>query len=310
MIRINYWKYIEKYPDAVEKPVEDFLSTGFSFPEYSSKALIDTVNHIFNDDNNTVWSVPVKNIITDEIKMMPSFFLPFFGSNGMGAGNTYEEFAVQAISEIFERYSVKMIIQGIKNAPIIKREKIKDLYPKLCMIADEIESKGAKVFIRDCSIGMNLPVFAVVILKEDNSFSIAFGSHPHFEYAIERCFTEALQGQNIKNLKNNANHFSGSDYYNLLSIYKIGCGTYPEYLFCDNKETDDYWFLYNNFKSNAEMYRYYISILERNNLSAYYLDNSYLGLSSGQFFIPGISDVFMPDDKHFKYLETGKMVTQ
>lgn len=310
LIRINYWKYIEKYPDAVEKPVEDFLSTGFSFPEYSSKALIDTVNHIFNDDNNTVWSVPVKNIITDEIKMMPSFFLPFFGSNGMGAGNTYEEFAVQAISEIFERYSVKMIIQGIKNAPIIKREKIKDLYPKLCMIADEIESKGAKVFIRDCSIGMNLPVFAVVILKEDNSFSIAFGSHPHFEYAIERCFTEALQGQNIKNLKNNANHFSGSDYYNLLSIYKIGCGTYPEYLFCDNKETDDYWFLYNNFKSNAEMYRYYISILERNNMSAYYLDNSYLGLSSGQFFIPGISDVFMPDDKHFKYLETGKMVTQ
>jgi len=305
-VYIDYWKRISLLPDAKKISIKEITESDIIFDEYNKHEILNEACHAFNNDYQETWCLQVKSILSGKSKLLPSFFLPFFGSNGMGAGNTYEEFAVQAISEIFERYSVKNILNGINKAPYIDLEKIKQEYPKLYCMAKEIEKDGAAVIIRDCSLGKRLPVFAVTIKKADGSFSIAFGSHPHFEYAVERCFTEALQGQNISKLKNNTNAFSGSDFYNLISIYKVGCGSYPDYMFEKDIETSDYWFLNNHFSSTEEMYLYYKQILLSNEWDAYFYDNSYLGLSSGQFFVPEISDIFRPDQTHYKYLEISR----
>ena len=309
LINPTFYRDFENLKYHKELPVSHFFNTKYDLWT-NTKAAISQLNELYNDNSSTVNCIPIKNISNDEVIYLPSFFIPFFGSNGMGAGNSYYEMAVQAISEIFERFAMKKIITGNFDAPLIDFSFISKNFPKLNQYRKEIERKDNTVLIRDCSLGMGLPVYCVVIKNNTNSkYTVSFGAHPNFEYAIERCFTEALQCANISELKNFSTCDKNVDYYNLMSIFANGVGVYPNKLF-DNKtvSTNNKLFL-SSYNSNEEMYEYYLFLIKENKFNFYYYDNSYLGLSSGQFFAPNVSDIFIPTTNELiNFLVTKKSI--
>ena len=130
-----------------------------------------------------------------EVKYPVSAVNFLYSSNGMAAGNTLEEAIVQGACEIFERYVQKKFLSGevvfadIPREAVFKSEMIKNL-------TEEIESQGFKVLFKDASMGGKYPVVVTVIINQDTGLSsFKFGSHPSMEIALERTFTETMQGR-------------------------------------------------------------------------------------------------------------------
>ncbi|WP_300667767.1 YcaO-like family protein [Desulfoluna sp.] len=116
-------------------------------------------------------------------------------SNGMAAGNTFLEAKVQALSEVVERYVKGKIIAEGMALPDIPGE-VLDRYPGVKAALTELEARGLVIYAKDASLGGRWPVICIVAANpEDGGVFAAFGAHPMFGVALERTFTEMLQGR-------------------------------------------------------------------------------------------------------------------
>lgn len=116
-------------------------------------------------------------------------------SNGMSAGNTLLEAKVQALSEVVERYVKARIIAEGLALPDIPRE-VLGRYPVVQAALEELETRGLVIYARDASLGGRWPVICIAAVNpEDGGVFAAFGAHPLFGVALERTFTEMLQGR-------------------------------------------------------------------------------------------------------------------
>ena len=86
--------------------------------------------------------------------------LPYL-HNGAAAGNTPEEALVQAMSEILERYVHKQIMTGQVAPPLIPRD-YWGRNSRLANMVRQIENQGYQVQIKDCSLGLGIPIVGVV----------------------------------------------------------------------------------------------------------------------------------------------------
>lgn len=250
-----------------------------------------------NNKTKKYTTYPFYNVNADRLEYLPiSISLPFYGSNGMSAGNSPEEALVQAFSEIFERFVQKEVISkklALPDVPESYLQKFANLYKIYCKM-NSIENY--KLYIKDCSLGGKYPVVAIVIIEIDSGkYGIHFGAHPDFGIALERAFTEASQGQDILKFAHNCdfdfyNHrvFESSNYYN---IFDIARGKYPcEFFF---KESKYKFCVCDRFKAdtNSGMLKAIIDGLKQDGYEVLVRDSSTLGFPSYHVIVPGMSEL-------------------
>jgi ribosomal protein S12 methylthiotransferase accessory factor len=114
-------------------------------------------------------------------------------SNGMCAGNTPHEALVQGVCELFERHALTRIFLEQPRLPEIPRAYFGDA-EIVARIARLEAAEGWRVTVKDCSLGMGVPIVGALI-HDPSGGSCAFhiGVAPSPATALERCLTEIFQ---------------------------------------------------------------------------------------------------------------------
>ena len=225
-----------------------------------------------------------------------------YASNGTCAGNSPEEAIVQGLSEIMERYVIKLIFTKRITPPTVPPKHLHK-YPDQYSLIEEIEHSGPfRVIVKDCSLGEGLPVIGVVFINEDNhSYIVRFGSHPSFSIALERCLTEFLQGRDIKNLSGMTRFYYDDEkvdqHENYISIMTKGEGSYPVELFSPNFTYQFEEFKDVNGYNNKQLLHYLTDLLQGKGCQILIRDVSYLGFPSYHIIVPGFSELRIVDEK-------------
>ena len=242
---------------------------------------------------------------------LPSDFIHFAqGSNGMAAGNTFEEAIVQGLSEICERYTTKVILTEHKNIPTIP-PKYYEKYENIKSLIQYIESNGYKITIKDASIG-KFPVIITIFedLKyKENGVTIRPGSHPYFPVAVERTLTEFLQGFDIENEDERKSRkifkFADDDILENI-IQDIGRQSTPSdktnpnfvNLFSDNFDYDfnpDIWYFKET--TNQEMLQSLCKSILADKDDIFIRNYDFLGFPVVYIYIPKMSQFYSVSDK-------------
>lgn len=271
---------------------------------------IQKLDYLYYGKENQYLTIPFYSCKYDKVTYLPrNIYRLSYGSNGMSAGNTFEEAVVQAISEIVERYVQKRVIEEKITLPDIPDYYIKK-HPYIYDMLEKLrENTKFSYYLKDASLGGKFPVAALVILENNTgNYGIKFGCHPHFGIAMERTFTEAAQGQDIYDYsKRSKIDFENKRVFEKINIYntfKIGKGQYPYQLFGENptfkfvemKDVSNY--------SNKEILSYYQENIVQSGYDLLIRNVSYLDFPSVHVIIPGISEMFDADDIRCKLYNT------
>jgi len=156
--------------------------------------------------NNRVKIMKYKSIMDNEEICVPVNILDYlYGSNGMVAGNTQQEAYVQGLSEVLERHVTKEIYSSGHVPPTLDDSLLSQLenYNDIKFYISQIEkTQRYKVELKDMSLGKNIPAIGLVLYDTSNaSYFVKVGAHPNISIAIERCFTELMQGQLIDSMR-------------------------------------------------------------------------------------------------------------
>lgn len=185
-----------------------------------------------------VLTVPFYHVQTGEYEWLPLELVQALNlSNGMAAGNTLPEALVQGYSELFERYAQCRIVTEKLTPPQMEPTALLKKYPQIYQIIQKIEKSGEyRVVVMDCSLGMGLPVVCgAVINKKKQTFGVRFGAHPDLQIALERVFTEAMQGKRLEEFScfNRISFYDEkvNSHQNIFNLLKTGGGFYPPEIF-------------------------------------------------------------------------------
>lgn len=264
------------------------------------------------DEQGELLAIPFTELHNKSQSYLPVAMRHALGSHGMAAGNTYKEAIVQAISEILERYCQKEIIEEKLTPPTIPFPILKQLFPTISQYIDFIENQGnITVEIRDCSLGRGFPVYCICIINKDtHCFSVTFGSHPNVGVALERLFTEVMQGRKLKDVNNKIGSKPLPEPYNTRLLFKISMGYYPNEFWRNKRSYEiDFPLLKQRFDNNDSAYKYYMSFNEINKIGIYIRDCGYLGFPAVHVIIPEISEVLCCNDFVLKHSDAEKKVT-
>ncbi|HXH74193.1 MAG TPA: 30S ribosomal protein S12 methylthiotransferase accessory factor YcaO [Bacteriovoracaceae bacterium] len=220
-------------------------------------------------------------------------------SNGMSAGNTKTEARVQALSEIFERsIKNKILSEGI-SLPTIPQETL-NRYPKVVEAIAELEANGYPIICKDASLGGKFPVINVTLLNpQEGTVFASFGAHPKFEVALERTLTELLQGRSLDQLDvftpPSFELEDVKDHLNLEAHFIDSNGLIHWNFF---KEVPDYQFADWNFggKTTKEEYDSMIDIFKKMEKDVYIMDFEHLDVYGCRIHVPGMSEIYQPED--------------
>ena len=237
--------------------------------------------------------------------MFSKKFVEFFGyaslrskyytSNGMAAGNSYIEAVIQACSEIFERYSLKRIVEDHITPPDVDYEFLKNVSPQACDLINQIQSKGSYIVkIKDCSLGIGLPVVGICIYNKDSHRCVMnFGAFPDLRIALERIFTEVFQGKALDEgwLEFKGENVPSKHEYQRLIVNYIGL--FPdEFHGCvDSSYNLDEQMFNRRFSSNTEMLDFCKEQCRKLGSDIFVKDTGYLGFPAVHVIVPGISEI-------------------
>ncbi len=304
-----------------------FLNKENNIAAYSDEFLLDAddfimnysglIQNIFNGRSNSyldsffnfVKSSDMVRYCTDfyDVINMETIALPIkminllAHSNGLCAGNSYEEALNQGICEVFERYSYKtLMLNKLKLASICHEDIEKtNSYIKL----KQLSEMGYSYQVKDCSLNGKYPVVGLLVFNsEKTKYLFTMGSDPDFDIALQRCITEMFQGLDSDTLEikmkdmDNGYEIRESDrdfvFSNWLKCYTSNSGVHPSSIFDDSQKTNiDALPFINNSGSNKECLDYLISILKNNNLNIYVKNYSFLGFPTYRVYIPTLSEV-------------------
>ena len=270
------------------------------FGKTSEDIVDDFINNMDYGKEPGQGTVPFYAVKAQETVYLPEELLKYFaGSNGMAAGTTLEEAIVQAISEIFERHvQLEMIAHQIVP-PHIPREQIAK-YPIVDAIIQDIESRGQyRVYVMDCSLGKGLPVVCgAVVDVEAQTLGLKFGSHPDMGVALERVFSEAMQGKSLDTfVKMNVPNFAppakdaNTQHQNSFNMLKVGLGDIPAWMLYDTPSYDFALWQDVTGMSNHVLMQHMLTQLGNMCSDVYIRDVSFLGFPSVWVYAPGVSDM-------------------
>lgn len=141
--------------------------------------------------------IPFKNYADEELLIPIAIADHLFGTNGMAAGNTFEEAFIQGYSEIMERQAVKDLNAGKIIPNLVEERELSDNY--IAGFLSNISKIGDfKIKMVTFEKTYNFPVAALLIIdKKRKLYKVKFGAHCTLRYAMQRCITEMLQGASI-----------------------------------------------------------------------------------------------------------------
>ena len=296
------------YPDEKDMPIDEliaqkdrFLESLFESIGYETAAeqkifLQKISKAYYSKEDGMIPVIPFADIVSERVVWLPGAVITAFcGSNGMCAGNSMEEALVQGFAEVLERYAQARIIKEGLTPPEIPIEELQQY--SLWQLILEIEAKGQyKVSIRDCSLGEDLPVAAVVITDmKKGTFGVKFGCHPSFPISVERTLTEALQGKNLE-VFTSTNALAGDElvlnYNNYPNTTKTGDGYYPvSFLGAEASWSHKPWTVWSG-SSNREYLDKLLNLIRGKGFAPLIRDASHLGFPSYFIVVPGMSEMF------------------
>lgn len=221
-----------------------------------------------------------------------------YASNGMSAGNTRNEARVQALSEIFERYTKNKIIAEAISLPTIPSSVI-HRYPAVLAAIQALESEGFPLYCFDASLGGQFPVICVVLFNPKNGTCYAsFGAHPNFGVALERTVTELLQGRNLNDLDvfspPSFDNDDVADLSNLETHFIDSSGLISWDMF---NEKADYDFVDWDFSGTTEQeFNNLMAIFARHKTEVLIMDYEHLGVYACRILAVGMSEIYPPED--------------
>ncbi len=285
----------DKMPEGLmNESLWDFYDPG---RDLTPAQLVDTNS---GNADRGICALPYTNVMDEKTYYIPMNIVGnLYVSNGMSAGNTKNEARVQALSEVFERsIKNKILAEGI-SLPTIPKE-VLNRYPKVVEAIEELESHGYPIICKDASLGGKYPVINVTLLNPTEGTAFAsFGAHPKFQVALERTLTELLQGRRLDQL----NVFSPptfeledvADHLNLEAHFIDSNGLIHWNFF---KETSDYEFADWNFGDNTTQGEYdaLINIFKQIEKDVYVMDFEHLNVYGCRIHVPGMSEIYQPED--------------
>ena len=221
-----------------------------------------------------------------------------YASNGMSAGNTQNEARVQALSEIFERYTKNKIIAEAISLPLIP-ETVINRYPTVLAAIETLEKEGFPVYCFDASLGGEFPVICVVLFNPQNGTCYAsFGAHPNFGVALERTVTELLQGRSLNDLDvfspPSFDNDDVADLSNLETHFIDSSGLISWDLF---NQKSDYEFVDWDFSGTTEQeFTNLMAIFDRYQIEVLIMDYQHLGVYACRILAVGMSEIYPPED--------------
>lgn len=300
---------LSEYPELHDSFKKAFLYGNEKFSIYE---LWEKIIKNKNLNNKEFIFLPFYNVNNKKVTYLPyQFILNFYGSNGMCAGNSNYEALVQGISEIIERYVQREIYFKNITPPTIDDTFIEYNFPDEFELKRLIEEKAkVKIIVKDCSLGKNFPAIGIIIIDTKNDlYAVHFGSEPDLKIALQRCFTEILQGINfnLKGKMKNIKFISKNDknfYVNFKNLVCNGIGYYPETIF-NSKFSYDFEYKNIEFFSSKQKLKYLINIIQKNDFNDIFIrDVSFLGFPSFFIIIPGLSEIdFMTKYKIDNYIK-------
>ncbi len=223
-------------------------------------------------------------------------FRLFTGSNGMAAGNTAQEAITQACCEIFERYSQIQILQDGIVPPTIEQSELAK-YPEIMNIIEKIEKAGPyRVIVKDCSLDKGLPVVAGFVVDTNTQmFGAKFASAATMEVALERIFSESLQGAVLQtHVRKNAVDFKqggAAMQINVWNTIKTGQGAYPSTVFeAEPSYAYKPWKEHPFGENNMDVMKNMLGLLEDMGADVYIEDVSFMGFPAVYVYAAGISE--------------------
>lgn len=263
--------------------------------ELRGSHLIDTNS---GNSERGICSIPYVRHSDGETVYFPSNLIEnLFLSNGMSAGNNFNEAKVQCLSEIFERAVKRQIIEQeivLPDVPPTVLEK----YPSILAGIKGLEEQGFPVVVKDASLGGQFPVMCVTLMNPKTGGVFAsFGAHPSFEVALERSLTELLQGRSFEGLndvpKPTFNSMAVSEPENFVEHFIDSTGVISWRFF---SAKHDYEFCEWDFSgTNEQETEQLFGILKDLGKEAYIAEFSDLG-SVCRILVPDYSEVYPVED--------------
>ena len=291
----------KEQPDCIRWLKDEICKT---MPEPLIGTKEDILNAMLREltiDGEHIPAYPFYSVRKKKVEYLPlNLIRTFTGSNGLAAGNTIEEAIVEGISEIFERYSQERIIDGGLSLPEVPRS-VLEKYPHILKVIEDIERDGTRsVMLLDASLGKGLPVMCgVCIQKNSGRLGVKVGAHPHMAVALERIFTEGMQGRTIEKFSSMnsitfENDYAGKriDHWGTL---KNGVGLMPaDMLITAPSENFQPWPDCTGLSNKLIMWKM-IDKLEELGGDVYLRDSSVTGFPAVQIYAAGVSEATQPD---------------
>lgn len=257
--------------------------------------------------NKKIYLVPFTEITESKITFLPiDYIFHLSSANGMCSGNTKEEALIQGICEIIERYCLIQFFYGNIHFSYIPESIISSEFSMPIYYA--LKSYGFTVKILELSNKGLYPAIAVLIIKNGKGL-ISAGSSLNIKLAIERCFTELMQGiksfemleTKLKILDEKYNNCSNFFYRNLLKSISNKNGFSINNL----KKVGDFDIKYiNNFKlkdlTSTNSLNFLINLIYNTNKKIFIKHSKGLSFNSYHIYIPSMSEI-LPETIEFSF---------
>ena len=258
--------------------------------------LVDTNS---GDAERGVCALPYTRLSDNQIQWFPVNLIDnLYASNGMSAGNSRSEARTQALAELLERHvKFRVIAEGIALPEV--PEEVLARFPSIVEGIEALRAHGYGVLVRDASLGGKYPVMNVTLLNPANGSCFAsFGAHPRFEVALERTLTELLQGRSLDQLgvfsEPSFDKINVASHENLETHFNDSNGLMPWSFFSDSPDID---FVDWNFAGETdEEYAWICNVFEEDGHAVYIADYDHLGFYACRALVPGLSEIYPPDD--------------
>ncbi|MDD4600960.1 MAG: YcaO-like family protein [Negativicutes bacterium] len=241
-----------------------------------------------------------------EVYLPLNLLLMTVGTNGMAAGNSYEEALYQALCELMERWAAARVYYNRLTPPTVPREYL-EKFAAECQVIDNIEKGGKyRVIVKDFSAGRGLPAVGVILHNvQQDTYRLNVGCDTSFQVALSRGLTEVFQGFKdedvldqilLKIPQEYPPYFINDDEVSQESRFEVFCkftqngsGVFPPSLF---GAEPSYQFGASAFKTRGSYGEEVAGIIEffhSLGCSVYVRDVSFLGFPSVFVYIPEIS---------------------
>lgn len=275
-----------------KKYIDEIIDISSDFAKYKFGRYIDTVPYNYINKNKIVY-------LPQKLRWYVAI------STGTSAGNTDYEALVEGLSEIFERFiQTKAIVENITFPDI--PEEIYMKYDSIKKLVQYVKKLGFKILVKDASLNGKYPVICTVIINEyEKSYFAAFGAHPYLPLAIERCFTETLQGIDLSNERIIDFYFKTEGKKdNSIKCAKVDNALSHRFIELNKSfflGESDYSFNLSNWQnvenmSNKELFQSIIYSLTKNNIDVFIRDVSFLNFPAFQIYIPQLMSNYINID--------------